>query len=168
MGVVEKYYGKVPEKYLVSTNNHIDQIASGLTEYFGKDWGDFKKDYVEETKDDRLIVQDENGNVVFHMRIFDKDHDGYKCDGVGGVFRKKEADGKCVKELFDYIYNNYLEDVDFGFGFCKKTLAEHYVNNVIGGGYVDYDDNFVIYYLPTKGFEMTEKIKEGLKKFELF
>lgn len=167
MGTVQKYYKNTPEKYLVKTEKHIDQILAGLNKHFSNEWGQFNRSHVESTKDDRLIIQDDEGNVVFHMRVFDKDHNGFKCDGIGGVFRDENVDGSCVKELFKYLVDEPREDVNFGFGFCKKSLAEHYVKNVAGGGYFEYNDEYVIYYICVN-VQMTEEMKEELKKFDLF
>lgn len=169
MGTIEYYYKNVPEKYLVRTEKHIQQITNHLNENFGKEWGGFDETYVDKTKDDRLIVQDNEGNVLFHIRIFNKDHSGLKCNGVGGAFRSKKGNSNCVRELFQFIINEKNTDSSFIFGFCRKSIAEHFIKNItLKGSYIDYDGDFMLCYLAQDDFVMTEDILEGLKKFDLF
>lgn len=169
MGTIEYYYKNVPEKYLVKTDKHIIQITDYLNKNFGEAWGGFDTDYVDRTKDDRLIYQDDDGNVIFHMRVFNKDHSGFKCSGIGGMFKREDSNSDHVKELLSFITNSNNTDSHFSFGFCRKHLAEHFINNIIlKGSFIDYDVNFVIYYVSQEDFMMTSEILEGLKKFDLF
>lgn len=169
MSVLNYYFNYIPEDYLITSDNQINQIKDYLTVFFGKDWGEFSFDYVDKTKQDRIIKKDENGNVIFHARIFNKDFDGLKCYGVGGTFKSPSAPTSAVIEVFDLFFNSVKNDVMFEFGMCPEWLAQRYISEIMkGGDYTDYNKELVLYYFPFNGFKMSDEILNKIKNMEMF
>lgn len=168
---INKYLKDVPKQYLVRNYGQVAQISVGLQRYFSEDWGtNFNFRYVEESLHDRLIKCDENGDLLFHLRVFDKDFDGMRCLGIGGVFKYQESvSPHDVVEVFKILINNRRPENKIGFGMCPEWLARFYSKFVFPNGkYVPYNDDLVLYYWSDPGFVVTDEIVDKMKHFDLF
>lgn len=171
MNTIQKYFTNMPEEYLVRTDKQIAQISSGLTKFFGNKWGRiFDEHYVGKTKDERLIKTDENGSVLLHSRVFDRDFDGKICFGIGGTFKvSKEVPASCLKEIFHALMKYPRLETNLMFGMCPEALARYYKKYVgKAGDYFRYSDDHFLYYCPFHGYEVTLNDIEKMKEFDLF
>lgn len=180
-GTIKKYFPDMPESYLLKNEDCylINEVLNNLNEHFGEKWGNFTNLYVKNSIGDRLIKSKkekikvkeiESYGVIlkFHMRIFDKDFDNKKVFGVGGVFKTEFGTTEDVLDVFTALRSYCSEDVCLGFGMAGEDLAKHYVENVLGGHYVDYNNSHKLYYVEFNGYQATETDIKSMQSFELF
>lgn len=180
IGTIDKYFPRMPICYRPTIDpieggepGDIDdyivkEILDGLNDNFGSDW-DFSRDYVEKTLNDRLIHYISAGwNLAFHMRIFDRDFEGKKCFGVGGVFKTKMGGEDDVRSVFNALRRYASDDVKLGYGMAPEDLCRHYVRNCLGGHYVDYDSKFKLYFVEFNNYRATDDDIRILQKSEMF
>lgn len=175
MSTVSKYFPTMPDQYrpiIVNPEEDdyiVDEILAGLNDNFGSSWGGFERKYVEDTICDRLISYISAGwNLAFHMRIFDKDFNGRKCFGVGGVFKTFQGGPEDVNRVFRALRRYAAEDVCIGFGMAPEDLCKYYVRHVLGGHYVDYNDTHKIYYVEFNNYKVTDEDIKVMQSFEMF
>lgn len=174
MSTIDKYFPEMP--WLHKVDDHprfIEAITKGLNDNFGDAWGGFEEKYVEASAADRLIYRyipmpNIRAQLAFHMRIFDKDFNGNKCFGVGGVFKTDIGSSEHVNAVFHALRRYCAKDVCIGFGMAPESLSEHYVKNILGGHYVDYNDTHKIYYVEFNDYKATDEDIKAMQGFELF
>lgn len=173
MSTVEKYFKhNHPGISLITTDDQIKLISKYLNEFFGKYWNKkFDEQYVRESKEDRILILNENNFPIIHIKIVDRDIGDLKCLALSALFKTvEEPITNYLKKSIDLIINYTKEDVDLILGTSNKKLLKYYIDNFgvkESGVYYEGHDTY-LFYKEINGFVANENHIDMLKKVEVF